>query len=325
MKTLRKIASVVMLAVAVVSAAGCSKPDDPNNGGNGGGNNGGADPNAPTGAIGGVFSVNANGGRVYFAQGNLQYQASTNTWRFASDQWELIGEGNVNISPTYSGWIDLFGWGTSGWNNGNVYYLPTDYEDTFSRYVNDGWGYGPTDGTHFDLDLTGQYAKADWGVYNSISNGGNRSGLWRTLTSEEWEYVFHQRNTTSGFRFAKAEVNGVAGIILLPDDWNASTYSFIDIDSNSSDFGGNQINQTQWNSIFKPAGAVFLPFVQGRDHQAYPCSSNGYWSAYCGRYSTGAVSAEEGSALSFNYSNIYTSSSKYRYLGLAVRLVQDVE
>ena len=52
--------------------------------------------------------------RVVFSPGNLQYNASTDTWRFALHQWEYIGETNKNIlSKTYDGWIDLFGWGTS--------------------------------------------------------------------------------------------------------------------------------------------------------------------------------------------------------------------
>ena len=72
MKKLRKIASVLMLAAAVVFATGCSKPDEPNNGGNnnGGGNNGGGEtpevPTVPAGAVDGKFSVNENGGKVYF-------------------------------------------------------------------------------------------------------------------------------------------------------------------------------------------------------------------------------------------------------------------
>ena len=37
------------------------------------------------GAINGVFSVASNK-KVYFSQGNLQYQASTRTWRFAEHQ-----------------------------------------------------------------------------------------------------------------------------------------------------------------------------------------------------------------------------------------------
>ena len=89
---------------------------------------------ATEGALSGVFSV-SDTKQVQFSQGNLQYQASTNTWRFAENQWDyvgtqipdqyghaggtVIGSDNSNISQTYSGWIDLFGWGTSGWNNGN--------------------------------------------------------------------------------------------------------------------------------------------------------------------------------------------------------------
>lgn len=169
------------------------------------------------GAIGGVFTVNANGGKVYFAQGNLQYQASTNTWRFADKQWESLIDANSNISPTYDGWIDLFGWGTSGWDNGNVYYRPWDYDFVYDR-TDCGYGYGPTDGRNYTFDLTGEYARADWGIYNPITNGGNQSGLWRTLIDAEWDYVLKTRSTTSGMRYAHALVNNVGGLILLPDN-----------------------------------------------------------------------------------------------------------
>ena len=39
----------------------------------------------PEGALKGVFSVSSTK-KVYFSQGNLQYRASTNTWRFADKQ-----------------------------------------------------------------------------------------------------------------------------------------------------------------------------------------------------------------------------------------------
>ena len=63
----------------------------------------------PVGAINGLFTINSSGDQVYFSQGNLQYQASTDTWRFAENQYDIIGNANSNISPTYDGWIDLFG------------------------------------------------------------------------------------------------------------------------------------------------------------------------------------------------------------------------
>ena len=60
------------------------------------------------GAIKAAFSVSADK-KVYFSKGNLQYQASTGTWRFAENQYDIIGEDNANISSTYSGWIDSSG------------------------------------------------------------------------------------------------------------------------------------------------------------------------------------------------------------------------
>ena len=123
----------------------------------------------PEGAINGLFTINDNGDQVYFSQGNLQYQASTNTWRFAEHQWDYVGTqipdvqgyvgGNVAgssnhlIAETYNGWIDLFGWGTSGWNCGNYYYHPWDSVSNSSSL------YGPPG----EFDLTGFYSNSDWG------------------------------------------------------------------------------------------------------------------------------------------------------------------
>ena len=43
------------------------------------------------GAILAEFSV-SDSTKIYFSQGNLQYQASTNTWRFAEHQWDYVGD-----------------------------------------------------------------------------------------------------------------------------------------------------------------------------------------------------------------------------------------
>ena len=60
------------------------------------------------GALNGVFSL-SDTTIALFSQGNLQYQATTNTWRFAENQWDIVGYANMNVSSTYDGWIDLFG------------------------------------------------------------------------------------------------------------------------------------------------------------------------------------------------------------------------
>ena len=79
--------------------------------------NNGNGPRSTTGALSGVFSV-SDSTMIHFSKGNLQYQASTETWRFATNQYDIVGLANNQISNTNEGWIDLFGWGTSGYNHG---------------------------------------------------------------------------------------------------------------------------------------------------------------------------------------------------------------
>ena len=87
---------------------------------------------ATEGALSGLFSVSADK-QVYFSQGNLQYQASTDTWRFAENQYDTIGALNANISSMYDGWIDFFRWGTGN----NPTFLSENSED-YSAFVD--WG-----------------------------------------------------------------------------------------------------------------------------------------------------------------------------------------
>lgn len=224
----------------------------------------------PTGAICGLFSVSESE-KVYFSQGNLQYRASDGKWQFAEHQYDCIGDANSNISSSYNGWIDLFGWGTSGWNSGAVCYQPWSTSESSSDYYPGG---------SYTNNLTGDYANADWGVYNAISNGGDQAGLWRTLTKDEWVYVFNRRSTSSGIRYAKACVNNVNGVILLPDDWSESYYSLSGPNSSYASYTGNTITVSQWTTL-EQHGAVFLPFT-GIRHGTWVFnvwSGGYYWSA----------------------------------------------
>ena len=263
-------------------------------------------PIAPTGAIDGLFSVTATQ-QVYFSQGNLQYRASTNTWRFAENQWDYVGDANSNISQTYSGWIDLFGWGTSGYNHGAVCYQPW----STSTISIDYYAYG-----QINYNLYDQTGQADWG-YNAISNGGNTPHTWRTLTHEEWGYVFNTRNTPSGIRYAKAKVNNINGVILLPDDWNSSYYNLNSTNNDGESYSANTISSSQWATL-EQHGAVFLPAAGYRVGTSVSnVGSYGiYWSASC--YYSGWVGAWYAY---FDDSNLHTDDSYYRYYGRSVRLV----
>lgn len=174
------------------------------------------------GAIIGVFSVSSEC-TVYFSKGNLQYQASTKTWRFADNQYDYIGESNNNISSNYNGWIDLFYRGSGSY--------PLE-----KRKLTD----------NFD----------DWGS-NTISNG--RGLRWRTLTLDEWNYILNERTTLSGIRYIKAVVNGINGVILLPDNWNKSYEGLRFTNNDIAPFDGNNISYSTWINDFESNGAVFLP------------------------------------------------------------------
>ena len=273
--------------------------------------------NAPAGAINGKFTINEDGDQVYFSQGNLQYQASTDTWRFAENQWDYVGEDNSNISQTYDGWIDLFGWGTSSFHNPsdpyNVYYQPWSTSDSEVNGEYNDYGYGPSMNM-LDPCLTGTSANYDWGVYNSISNGGNAVNTWRTLTQPEWAYILNTRSTASGIRFAKAQVSDVNGVILLPDDWIADIYNLSNTNSISASFNSNMLSASQWSAI-ESVGGIFLPTAGGRYGTTVgDVGSRGfYW-----------LSSSNSSCCAY-YVYIYDSGiylvNYKRYLGRSVRLV----
>lgn len=249
-----------------------------------------AAPSVPAGAINGKFSVSYYN-KVYFSKGNLQYRASTNTWRFAENQWDFVGtqnppsgqptggtvsgSDNFYISQTYNGWIDLFGWGTSGINDYTpiaTCWQPWSTSTTDSEYN----PYGST-----STSLNSESGKADWG-YNAISNGGNQAGnvvgriAWRTLTSAEWGYLFNSRKTgktvngTSNARYTKATINtdgsSVNGIILFPDGYSGPSSSTDDItfgNINSYSAWSTQCTSAGWQTL-DAAGCVFLPTAGNR-------------------------------------------------------------
>ena len=232
------------------------------------------DNGIPVGAINGLFTINNNGETVYFSQGNLQYIGSVNTpyWKFADNQWDYFGTRTGQNSLNQNVDRDLFGWGTSGWDNGNTYFQPWDTQNNGD--YNSGYGYGPSS------NLTNAYANADWGVYNPISNGGNQSNQWRVLTTEEWNHVFNSRITASSIRYVRAKVNNVNGVILLPDDWDPIYFSLNNTNQYNANYNSNIITALQW-SFIEQHGAVFLPTAGYRDGTivSYVGFGGHYWSS----------------------------------------------
>ena len=252
---------------------------------------GGFDANGASVALFSVSSVK----QVRFSKGNLQYKTTgthtvseggteTGTWRFAEHQYDTIGSANSNISSSYTRWIDLFGWGTSGWNNHRAAaYQPWASSPTRTDYGGD---------RSYSFSLTGTYARADWGVYNAISNGGNQPGMWRTLTASEWRWLLNSRSTstvggTANARFARARVNGTFGLIIFPDTFTLPAGLTVTDINHVNGGGGNTYTASEWRQL-EMAGCIFLPAAGFRNgtNMAYVGTYARYWSSSVHTYSS---------------------------------------
>ena len=239
----------------------------------------------------------------------MQYigSAATPYWKFADNQWDYLGTITGQNGSNQNVDRDLFGWGTSGINHGSVCYQPW----SVSQNNNDYYVYGS-----FSYNLFDQTGQADWG-YNAISNGGNNVNEWRTLTVNEENYILFNRSTSSGIRFAKACVNYVQGVILLPDNWNIDMYSLNKTNQRWASFDSNIISASQMSAL-EEAGVVFLPVGGRRDGilVEYVRSRGDYWLADSDSGGVGAYGI-------FFDDNYLGGILCNRYFGLSVRLVQD--
>ena len=247
--------------------------------------------------------------KVRFALGNLQYNAATNTWRIAENQWDHLGTANSNIGEQYNGWIDLFGYGTSGYT-----YMP--WRATSGNDANNLYAQGNITNTNHD-----------WGV-NPISNGGNQPEKWRTLTQAELYHLFNDRGGRVRVGFLNyvtvaeqlhhtgVSVHGVNGMIVLPDNfpWNTSPY-------NDASYWDN-ITNAKWTDL-EGQGAVFFPITRQRSGTSMRSGTSNqgcYWTSTCNI----SYDPKQPYALHFTSNGETTDNTDYNYYGNAVRLVRDV-
>ena len=243
------------------------------------------------------FSISSSQ-QVYFSPGNLQYLASENKWRFANQQFQCVARYNVyndsgvmsdweKVSSTYDGWQDLFGWGTGA--NPTLITENNDYYSTFTD-----WGHNVIH-------------------YGVLSQGGSvyRVDAWRTLSENEVKYLLSREKDGKPL-YGIATVNGIWGLVLLPDYWVFSSARSITCGI-LSDWGINTYNLSQWQNM-EAAGAVFLPnagYARGVDS----------WSGINGRY---WLSTKIRSFI-FDTSDVDIFVTSDAYSRRTVRLVQDIK
>lgn len=273
----------------------------------------------PEGALCNSFSI-GDGKTITFSKGNLQYQATTATWRFAEEQYTVIGKDNEKISATYDGWIDLFGWGTSGYNEKHPYLW-----DAAHTFFGDGMN------TISDTDY-------DWGN-NAISNGENKPGIWRTLTAEEWGYLLFDRPNAAKL-VGTGTVNGQNGLFILPDNETDGIFinhtgeevcfvSFADKGAQndgdywyygiSGAFAHNTFSIEEFK-ILESMGVVFLPSSAFRAENTFMTGMTS--SIIEGYYWTGTPHDEEKAYIVYIFSNgLRSRTENFRSNGFSVRLV----
>ena len=288
-----------------------------------------------------VFSVSSTD-KVVFSLGNLQWTSTgthavagggtaDGTWRFAEHQWDYVGYGkvgtvyegsiicnNASISSTYTGWIDYFGWGTSGYKGKYPYMTSgnnSDYGDGSSNIA----------GTNYD-----------WGIYNAIYNPQTEqtdsAGTWRTLTNAEWAYLLGTSGSTRGGTNSKwwiynivtiTDADGtsdVPGLIIYPDGVTAQPSG---LSKTLTKNNATNVNVTKADfDNLEAMGCVFLPaagYRSGTSGANVKLHGN-YWSST--NYVSGTVYYlvfhNSGSGL------VEPSHIDPRCWGRSVRLVKDV-
>lgn len=226
---------------------------------------------------------------VRFSKGNLQYDNSGKKgWSLAAHQYDYLG------SWTSDGMQDLFCWGQTGANGTNM--------------GNAG---------SYTTRATDLASVSEWGYVAKIS----QLTSWRTMNKDEMNYLLVERKTVSGLRFAKAIVNGVNGLVILPDDWSTSYYTLNNTNTTTASYNTNVISGADWETYLEGNGAVFLP-AAGYRNSAGAVSSAGsaarYWSVSAG--------SDTGHAHATVFSESALSpwgAEQWRNVGMAVRLVKN--
>ena len=203
---------------------------------------------------------------------------------------------------TQNAWMDLFAWGTSGWNSGNTnysntvgtatgngvvttipYYHPASWVVRYAisgsqyQYTDYGCQYGPAGANN----LTGNYKNADWGEYNTIWNyAGTQSytpGTWRTPTKDEWDCLLDPSQgkvgfaEIAGYQYQRHNTNTYykpSGIIIVPKGWvdpkpNGKTFHSV-LEMNRAWFPDNEYTYAELD-ILIASGAIYMPTGGSRE------------------------------------------------------------
>ena len=280
----------------------------------------------------------APGKQVVMARGNLQatYDGSTWSWAFAEHQTDYIGDTGANDkingvgTLSENGTIDLFCWNGASSPNNSLGINNSTSPDNYGNVATDG-------------------LKTDWGAIPGVV--AKYGAGWRTLSTNEWRYLFNTRsgatvNGVADARYTRATIMdnpatnigttatdaGLHGMLIFPDD-------FVVPEGLSANFTwGAHINSNaktdtdelgRWNvfakmpaadwALLEEAGCVFLPAAGYRSGTTVSLVGLDilYWSSSPHSTATYAFSVY------FSAGGVNTKGTNNRYYGFSVRLARD--
>lgn len=132
----------------------------------------------------------------------------------------------------------------------------------------------------------------------------------------EWDYVLVHRKDAE-LKRGTGTVNGIHGLILLPDRWKNS--AGIVFSPGCISWNDNILSRAQWEQMQK-SGAVFLPAsdYEWATNPPHPGMSGLYWTAT-------PKGDKEAYYVCFYEGRVYTSVVNQRCYRQSVRLVRDVK
>ncbi len=140
--------------------------------------------------------------------------------------------------------------------------------------------------------------------------------MWRTLTMDEWDYLFRGRNNSNN-KFAPATVNDVHGFVVLSDvPLDTTSLPFNSVSDGAKGWNSNIYTKAQWLRMEK-TGAVFLPAAGERynGNKVKNCGTTGsYWT-------TSAYRMKNAYYILFSEQNLSVEMTSARYNGFSVRPV----
>ena len=221
--------------------------------------------------------------QVRFSQGNLWYgkvgSATTATFNFEANQYDSTPSANGSWSTSH---VSHFFWSKTP----SVAYAQS-YSDA-----------GASDNDVFFTNQEGF----------KVSVGGTEQTGWRTLSQQEWEYLFKSRtNASSLYKYGVTVCGKTNCLIIAPDNWDTSANPL-----NAS------YDATAWATA-EAAGLVCLPAAGRRE-----VSSVGNVGSYGDYWSSTTIGSD--TANFFYFPNTPTSSRCNRdHYSYSVRLVTECQ